>query len=59
MDRTAFRAAQGVAGSVMENATAGTVVGTLAATDADSGETLTYSIVGTKYQLRSGRQPAA
>ncbi len=43
---TAFRAAQGVAGSVMENATAGTVVGTLAATDADSGETLTYSIVG-------------
>jgi VCBS repeat-containing protein len=42
----AFRAAQGVAGSVMENATAGTVVGTLAATDADSGETLTYSIVG-------------
>ncbi len=42
----AFRAAQGVAGSVMENATAGTVIGTLAATDADSGETLTYSIVG-------------
>ncbi len=30
----------------MENATAGTVIGTLAATDADSGETLTYSIVG-------------
>ncbi len=44
---TAFRAAQGVAGSVTENATAGTVVGTLAAIDADSGETLTYSIVGT------------
>ncbi len=42
----AFRAAQGIAGSVMENATAGTVVGTLAATDADNGETLTYSIVG-------------
>ena len=43
---TAYRAAAGVAGSVMENASAGTVVGTLAATDVDAGETYTYSIVG-------------
>jgi hypothetical protein len=43
---TAFRAAQGVASSVMENAAEGTVVGTLGATDADAGETLTYEIVG-------------
>ncbi len=30
----------------MENATAGTVVGNLSTTDADSGSTFTYSIVG-------------
>ncbi|MFN9416198.1 MAG: BspA family leucine-rich repeat surface protein, partial [Pirellula sp.] len=42
----AFRAAAGVASSVMENASAGTVVGTLAATDPDSGDTFTYTLVG-------------
>ncbi len=50
----AFRAAQGVGGSVMENATAGTVVGTLATTDADAGETFTYTLVGgatSKFQI--------
>ncbi len=54
----AYRAAQGVAGSVMENATAGTVIGNLAATDADAGETYTYSLIGgavSKFQL-SGTQ---
>ncbi len=35
---TAYRAAAGVAGSVMENAVAGTVVGTLAGTDVDSAK---------------------
>ncbi len=60
----AFRAAQGVAGSVMENATAGTVVGTLAAADVDAGETFTYTlvggatskfeVVGTQLRVRSG-----
>ncbi len=51
---TAFRAAAGVAGSVMENATAGTVIGTLATTDADASDTATYTLVGgatSKFQI--------
>ncbi len=47
----AVRAAEGVATTVSENAVAGTVVGTLAASDADSGETFTYSIVGSSSQF--------
>jgi VCBS repeat-containing protein len=43
---TAFRAAAGVSSSVMENAAAGAVLGTLSAADPDSGESLAYSIVG-------------
>jgi VCBS repeat-containing protein len=55
---TAYRAAAGVAASVMENAAANTVVGTMAATDPDSGETYTYTLVGgatSKFQI-SGTQ---
>ncbi len=44
--------------SVAENSAAGTVVGTLSTTDADAGDTYTYSLVGgatTKFQI-SGSQ---
>ncbi len=50
----AYRAATDVAASVMENASAGTMVGTMAATDPDSGETFTYTLVGgatSKFQI--------
>ncbi len=60
----AYRAATGTAASVLEGATAGTLVGTMAANDPDSGETFTYTlvggatskfqIVGTELQVKSG-----
>ncbi|MFO1001923.1 MAG: cadherin domain-containing protein [Planctomycetaceae bacterium] len=55
---TAYRAAAGVAGSVMEDAAAGTVVGNLSTTDADAVETFTYTLIGgatSKFQI-SGTQ---
>jgi hypothetical protein len=46
------------ANSVVENATTGTVVGTVSATDPDAGDTKTYSLTDTAGGLRSIAAPA-